>query len=251
MHEDVDGDSTPFNIVRQLIEETFSSGEIPQALHVETLILIPKLGSTEYRGIGLLETIWKTISSIINSRIKHVVQFDEAVHGFRQQRGMGTAILTNKFCMLRSAAEKKTVQQIYLDLKKAYNTIDCTATLRILGGYGIGPNIQRLLGTFWGQHTVVPRAIGYHGRAFRATRGVTQGDIISLMIFNLVLDCIIKAWKLEHPEKAEIIQAILYVDDRLLHTEDAKALQETLDEFTEYFLRVGLHMNAAKTKQWL
>jgi Reverse transcriptase (RNA-dependent DNA polymerase) len=116
-----------------------------------------------------------------------------------------------------------------------------------MGGYRIGPNIQWLLGTFWGWHTVVPQASGYHGRAFRATRGVTQGDIISLMIFNLVLDCIIKAWKLEHPEKAEIIQAIFYADNELLQTDDAEALQEALDEFTEYFLQVGLQMNAAKT----
>jgi hypothetical protein len=68
------------------------------------------------------------------------------------------------------------------------------------------------------------------------------------MIFNLVLDCIIKTWKLEHPEKAEIIQAIFYADNGLLQTEDAKALQEALDKFTEYFLQVDLNMNAAKTK---
>jgi hypothetical protein len=156
MHEDVDGDSTPFNILHQIIEEAFTSGAIPQSLHVAILILIPKPSSTEYRGIGLLETVWKTISSIINIRIRHVVQFDEAVHGFREQRGTGTAILTNKLLMQRSAAEQTMVKQIYLDLKKAYDTIDRTATLRILGGYGIGPNIQQLLGTFWGWHMVVP-----------------------------------------------------------------------------------------------
>ena len=31
-----------------------------------TMVLIPK-GSKEYRGIGLVETIWKVCTSIINS----------------------------------------------------------------------------------------------------------------------------------------------------------------------------------------
>jgi hypothetical protein len=161
------------------------------------------------------------IGNGLENHFQYYQQFDEAVHGFREQCSTGMAILTNKLRTQRSAVD----------------TIDCTATLRIQGGYGIGPNIQRLLGTFWGRHTVIPRASGYHGRAFRGTRGVTQGDIISPMIFNLVLDCIIKAWKLEHPEKAEIIQAIFYADNGLLQTEDAEAIQEALDEFTEYFLQ--------------
>ena len=37
-------------------------------LDVETMVLIPK-GKGEYRGIGLVETIWKVFTSIFNSRL--------------------------------------------------------------------------------------------------------------------------------------------------------------------------------------
>jgi hypothetical protein len=50
----------------------------------------------EFQGIGLLDTIWKLMTTIINNRIKQSVQFDDAVHGFREGRGTGTAILANK-----------------------------------------------------------------------------------------------------------------------------------------------------------
>lgn len=95
---------------------------------------------------------------------------------------------------------------------------------------------------------VVPKASGYHGRAFRATRGVTQGDILSPMIFNMVVDCIIKAWKREHPAVAAVVDTIFYADDGELFGEDPVALQEATDSFTDYCNQGGLRMNAAKMK---
>lgn len=41
---------------------------------------------------------------------------------------------------------------------------------------------------------VVARQAGYHGKPFRAERGVTQGDVISPTIFNIVTDTVIRAW---------------------------------------------------------
>ena len=46
----------------------------------------------------------------------------------------------------------------------------------ILKGCGLGPNIQRLLQSFWGDQTVVPKARRYFGWPLRTERGVTQGD---------------------------------------------------------------------------
>jgi Reverse transcriptase (RNA-dependent DNA polymerase) len=153
--------------------------------------------------------------------------------------------------MQRGVSERSTIKQIYLDLKKAYDTLDRPSTLRILQAYGIGPNILHVLSTFWNRHTVVPRASGYHGRDFRATRGVTQGEIVSPMIFNIVLDCIIKAWQNDHPEMAVLIQAVFYADDGLLQSVDEDALQNALDMFTEYSKTVGLQMNAQKTQSMI
>jgi Reverse transcriptase (RNA-dependent DNA polymerase) len=66
------------------------------------------------------------------------------------------------------------------------------------------------------------------------------------MIFNIVLDRIIKAWS-----AAEAIQTVFYADNGLLQTEDEDLLQEALDGFMEYFKRVGLAMNADKTKSMI
>ena len=150
--------------------------------------------------------------------------------------------------MQSASANHATLKQLYLDMTKAYDTLDRSKTLLILEAYGVGPNILRIIRTFWERHKVVPRASGYHGRAFQATRGVTQGDILSPMVFNIVVDCIIKAWKMEHPEVASVVDTIFYADDGELASEDPIALQQATDSFTDYCSRVGLKMNAAKTR---
>ena len=53
------------------------------------MILLPK-GQGGYRGIGLVEVIWKKISSIINTHLRVAVSLHYTLHGFRQGRGMDT-----------------------------------------------------------------------------------------------------------------------------------------------------------------
>ena len=52
---------------------------------------------------------------------------------------------------------------IFLDLTKAYDTLDRSRCLDILEGYGVGPNARRLLKTYWRRLTMVARAGGYYG----------------------------------------------------------------------------------------
>ena len=57
------------------------------------VVMIPKGGSTNFIGIGLVEVLWKEISGIINIRILSSIQLYDALHGFNAGRGTGTATL--------------------------------------------------------------------------------------------------------------------------------------------------------------
>ena len=61
-------DTDMWENVVSVIQEAFWGRYIPEALLWTTMLLIPK-GSGEYRGIGLVETIWKVCTSIVNSRL--------------------------------------------------------------------------------------------------------------------------------------------------------------------------------------
>ena len=93
---------------------------------------------------------------------------------------------------------------------------------------------------------MVPRQAGYFGKAFRARRGVQQGDIISPLIFNIMVDAVIRHWRSETGHLDE--HSVFYADNGLLAGTDAAALQTSVDVITAGFKSVGLKMNAAKTE---
>ena len=56
------------------------------------VVLIPKGSSGDYRGIGLLEVVWKLIERVVDEWLSKIELYD-ALHGFRAKRGCGTGIM--------------------------------------------------------------------------------------------------------------------------------------------------------------
>jgi len=133
--------------VVDLIQTCFRERQVPTQMSWSTVVLLPK-GNGDYRGIGLLEISWKVIKSIINRRIACKVTFHDALHGFRARRRTGTACIEAKLLQQLSKMVQKTLHFIFLDLRKAYDTVDRERLLEILEGYGVGSNVLGLL-TFY------------------------------------------------------------------------------------------------------
>jgi Reverse transcriptase (RNA-dependent DNA polymerase) len=158
-------DKSKWEQVVNLVQHVFITGEVPQRLCYCNLVLIPKTGGG-VRGIGLLEPIWKIISSIIKNRIADKVTFDDALHGFRSERGTSTAIIEAKLRMDTMLASGKNMYQVFLDLSKAYDTVNRTKLLWALQHYGVGEIIIRILRTFWSQLWVIPKQKDFYGTPF-------------------------------------------------------------------------------------
>ena len=246
------------------VKHIWATGDIPDEMAWGTLILLPKAVEGQFRGIGLLEIVWKLISRIIDTRIKEAVQFHDCLHGFRARRGTGTAIIEAKLLQQLASIEQAPLYKIFLDLKKAYDTLDRERTLEILEGYGVGPNARRLLKNFWGKQWVVPRQAGYFGTPFKPTRGLTQGDIISPTLFNVVCDAIIRYWLFITTSDEDgdnvsnamtglsvrvVLQnALFYADDGEISSRNPEWLQQAIDCLVALFERVGLKTNVGKTE---
>ena len=101
---------------------------------------------------------------------------NDAIHGFRQGRGMGTSTLEAKLAQQLAGMCHDPLLQVLLDVSKAYNYLDRQRCMEILRGYDLGPNLQRLLKSFWDEQVVVTKVGRLYGRPFRMERGVNQGD---------------------------------------------------------------------------
>ncbi len=75
----------------RLTQAIWRTGKIPQQLLWIIVVLLPK-GGGEYRGIGLLESIWKVLEVVMDRRL-NVIKLHNCLHGFRSS---GTAAIEAK-----------------------------------------------------------------------------------------------------------------------------------------------------------
>ena len=87
--------------------------------------------------------------------------------------------------------------QVFVDLRKACDSLDKGVCMEILRGCGLGTKIQRLLQWYCDGKKVVPKSGNFYGRPFSTGRGVTQGYPLSPTIFNIVVDAVVRTALLE------------------------------------------------------
>ena len=109
-----------------------------------------------------------------------------------------------------------------------------------LEGYGVGPFLYGILETFWGRQQVGPIHNGSHGPAFPATRGTTQGSLVSLTLFNVVVENVIITWmaitveyqRVAHDGLGETTRwclGVFYADNGMVDSRDAGWLQHLMN----------------------
>ena len=91
-------DTRAWDTLVDLVQHIFREGDLPTEMPWSAMVLLPK-GGGDYHGIGLLEIIWKLVTTIIDRRVKEVVPFHDALHGFRAKRGTGTGIIEAKLTL--------------------------------------------------------------------------------------------------------------------------------------------------------
>jgi hypothetical protein len=232
--------------VVELIRLALSGHEIPLALAIGILCLIPKEEPNKFRGIILLEVVHKICTTIIHFRIQESIEFHPGIHGFRVHRGTITAILEAKLQMQHASRSGLPYYQVFLDLRKAYDTLDRERAMQILEAYGVGPNIRTYLQWIWNNLLLVPKSGGFYGPPFSSGRGTLQGDCFSPDLFTIIVDCVLREWSRQIASN-ELV-AIFFADDGRIAGYDPFILQTGLDLLLALFARVGLHPNAEKTK---
>ena len=111
-------DTERWEKVVSFIQVALREGYITEALMWTTMVLIPK-GKWQYRGIGLVETIWKVCTSIVNSQLQSSILLHEVIHGFRKGRGTGTAIIESKLEQQFVGIVNEPLFQVFIDVRKA------------------------------------------------------------------------------------------------------------------------------------
>ena len=140
----------------------FQEEKLTEEAMWQAVVLIPK-GKKDYRGIGLVEVMWKVVVAILNRRLAASIAFHDFLHGFWAGSSTSTATLESKLLQQLAALREYVLYVISLDLHKDYDALNRSRCVEILEGYGVGPRSRRLLQTYWRRLTMLARAGGYYG----------------------------------------------------------------------------------------
>ena len=106
-----------------------------------------KTDCNNYRGISLLPTTYKILSNILLSRLIPYAEENIGDHqcGFRRNRSTTDHILCIRQILEKNWEHNEAVHQLFIDFKKAYDSVRREALYNILIEFGIPKKLVRLL----------------------------------------------------------------------------------------------------------
>ena len=164
---------------------------------------------TNYRPISILPCFSKVFEKIISNYIIEFMEenkmFDCNKFGFRKQHFTSHAIITLVEKVSRTLDTGKMVVGVFLDFKKAFDTVGHTLLLRKLQLYGIQRNIHAWLYSYLNNRSQFEHYNDYNSVIKHMTHGVPQGSILGPLLFVIYI--------IDFPRASELLFSILFAGD--------------------------------------
>ena len=202
------------------------------------------------RPISLLPVPGKLLEKYITDGIQNYLElkevFSEYQNGFRTGKSTTSALTTFLDDLLVSLNESKTCIIAYLDVQKAFDTINHNILLNKLRTSGIGEELCSLLKNYLTNRQQKTKLHGHSSGLKPITVGVPQGSIIGPTMFILYINDLSKVLQFSKP--------LMYADDTVLYVSSSnkrdvrKKLQIDLNNVERWCRENRLSLNVSKTK---
>jgi len=204
------------------------------------------------RGISLLPTIYKILSNILLSRS---IPYPEEVIGDHQCGFRRNSSTTDHIFCIRQILEKKweyneAVHQLFIDFKKAYDSVRREVLYNILIEFGIPKKLVRLI-KMCRTETYSRVQVGKNlSDIFPIRNGLKQGDALSPLFFNFVLECAIRRVQVKQDglKLNGTHHLLVYADDVNILGGTIYIVKENAEALLVATKEIGLEVNADKTK---
>ena len=144
-----------------------------------------------YRPISIIPVLSKLFSTILYARMVEMIdaQLSEEQFGFRRGRGCADAVHVLRTIVEKSSEWGEELWIAALDVEKAFDRVHHSALFGCLIACRMDMDIVAALWNLYqGMSGYVTLWPGADSRLFAVERGVRQGDPLSPLLFNLVLD---------------------------------------------------------------
>jgi hypothetical protein len=227
---------------------------VPDPLKINRTVLLPKGKDSldnikNWRPITIASVLIRIYNKILAKRMQSVFHTNSRQTGFKPVNGVGQNVALLHNLLRHARTNKNNLFVSLLDVSKAFDSVPHESIKRALTRNGCPSEfIQIIENQYENSYTALSYTDG-DSPLIPLKRGVKQGDPMSPILFNLVIDELFEiigdrfAYELEGVGK---VNARAFADDIALMSGSEVGMQQLLSE-TEEFLRArGLELNAEK-----
>ena len=237
-----------------IFNKSLNSGIFPDQMKHAVVKPLFKSGDVElcdhYRPISLLPVISKVLEKIVYYRVvshmeKHNILYDKQF-GFRKHHSTNDAVGVFISDLLKGWDNEMTVISIFIDLKKAFNTVSHKLILKKLELLGIENAKLGWFRSYLTNRMQITKVNDETSEPCVINTGVPQGSLLGVLLFQLLINDMTQV--LKHSN------CLLYADDTTIYVIGRNIrfmkmkLQSNIDSISMWLCSNSLKLNVAKTK---
>jgi hypothetical protein len=191
------------------IINSWETEKVPEEWETGLLKILPKSGDLSltgnYRGIMLLEVLYKTVANLIKDRTTPIQESidHESQCGFRPNRGCTDASFSLRMAVKKRREHGMESWVMLLDLVKAFDRVPRELLWQVLLKFGVPPKLVRLISAL--HETVNVRfEVDEVQVIIQSIIGVKQGDLLGPQLFTFHIAAIMMAWRTEHNDTYDL-----------------------------------------------
>ena len=174
-----------------LFNLSFIKNIFPTKWKIATVVPLYKGGSrldvSNYRPISLLPLPGKILEKIVHKKISHYLEINDLLCneqcGFRKERSTVHNIVSLTDSLLNAINNSDTSMAVFIDLKKAFDTINHSILLKKLEFMGIKGNLLLWITNYLHERSQKTIANDHLSNCLPITCGVPQGSILGPLFF--------------------------------------------------------------------
>lgn len=244
--------AVPLGVLERILNLILWCGKAPAHLLRSATVLIPKKSNahlpSDFRPITISSVLIRALHKVLATRIAGSIKLDQRQRAFRPTDGCSDSVFLVDLILRYHHQRHKPLFMASLDIAKAFDSVSHETIKETLLEFGLPGTMIGYVADVYEKSKTVLSCGSWTSGEIRPTCGVKQGDPMSPMIFNMVIDRMLRKLPEEIGAKIGdlIINATAFADDMMLFASTPVGLQRLLDTAIEFLHKCGLDINAAK-----
>ena len=231
------------------------SGTPPDKFKISRVVTIPKVPGTsnpaETRPIAVGPAVARLFHRILSKRLQEAWPIAEQQKGFLAEDGVGSHSWTVNTIIKMCKQSLVNARVTFVDIKKAFDSVSHQTLLAAATRMGTPPILLRYIHHLHQDSTVFIKGHSSTSDPIKVERGVRQGDPMSPILFNAVMDWVLsgldKKIGINIKGTEHRLSHLAYADDLVLFSSTDQGARQQLNLLQENLALAGLQINAAKS----